>query len=53
MLLMIMVSVDINGNQFKLEAPDHHILAGMNPNVGVIQIFFSLSQMLLVDLKKK
>ena len=36
--------VDINGNPVQIGSPEHHILAGMNPNVGVIQgIFQSFS----------
>jgi len=32
--------VDINGNTVQIGSPEHHILAGMNPNVGVIQGVF-------------
>jgi len=36
--------VDINGNPVQLGSPEHHILAGENPNVGVVQgIFQSFS----------
>ncbi len=32
--------VDINGNPVQLGSPEHHILAGANPNVGVVQGIF-------------
>ena len=36
--------VDINGNPVQLGSPEHHILAGQNPNVGIVQgIFQSFS----------
>ena len=36
--------IDINGNPVQIGSPEHHILAGMNPNVGVIQgVFQSFS----------
>ena len=36
--------VDINGNPVQLGSPEHHILAGRNPNVGIVQgIFQSFS----------
>ena len=36
--------VDVNGNAVQLGSPEHHILAGENPNVGIVQgIFQSFS----------
>lgn len=36
--------VDVNGNPVQLGSPEHHILAGENPNVGIVQgIFQSFS----------
>ena len=36
--------IDVNGNPVQLGSPEHHILAGQNPNVGIVQgIFQSFS----------